>query len=33
MRSWEAVWPLSLLIGVVILAIVDAIVRAASSRP
>jgi hypothetical protein len=32
MRNWEAVWPLSLLIGVVIFTIADAVVRAASSR-
>jgi hypothetical protein len=32
MRNWETIWPAGLLVGVVMLAIVDAITRAVSLR-
>jgi hypothetical protein len=32
MRNWETIWPAVVLVGIVILAIADAVVRAASLR-
>lgn len=32
MRNWETIWPAGLLVGVVILAIIDAVTRAVASR-
>jgi hypothetical protein len=32
MRNWEMIWPAGLLVGVVILAIIDAVMRAFALR-